>query len=65
MNSSRWVSGHGARAGVLPPGGGKENVQQLGMTLLFAAFDCTGFADRIPTETGANSAVAGELSSVG
>jgi hypothetical protein len=33
------------------------------MTLLLAAFECTGTADRTLTATGANSAVIGALSS--
>ena len=32
----------GSPAGIVPPGGGKENAQQLGMTPLFAAFGRTG-----------------------
>jgi hypothetical protein len=31
----------------VPPGGWKENVQQLNMTLLFAAFERTGAAEYI------------------
>ena len=54
---------HGARAGVLPSGRLTENAQQLGMTLLLAAFECTGTANRTLTATGANSAVIGALSS--